>query len=228
MGPSRWVRSDLPVIFIGLVAIAFTLGCLLGQGREEPPPNLSLNRTNPGSWNGRLPGPGEISLGRTNSIKGTQAIDPEKYALTIDGLVETPMRMSFKDILEYPYVERENVMYCVEGWSWSADWRGLAVRDLLADVGPRPDAKRVIFYSVDGYTSSFPIEELQASDAYLLAYMANEEYLPQEEGFPLRLVAEGKWGYKWVKWVTRIEISENEDHRGYWESRGYSDEANVS
>jgi len=86
----------------------------------------------------------------------------------------------------------------------------------------------VIFHAVDCYTSSFPIEELQASDAYRVAYLANDEDLPQEEGDPLRLVAEGKWGYKWVKWVTRIEISENEDHRGYWESRGYSDEANVS
>ncbi len=161
-------------------------------------------------------------------VEQSQVVDSEKYVLTIDGLVEEPMTMSFKDILEYPYVERENVMYCVEGWSWSADWRGLAVRDLLGDVGPKPEAKRVIFHAVDGYTSSFPIEELQASDAYLVAYMANDEYLPQEEGFPLRLVAEGKWGYKWVRWVTRIEISENEDHRGYWESRGYSDEANVS
>jgi DMSO/TMAO reductase YedYZ molybdopterin-dependent catalytic subunit len=215
------------VLCTAAVVLLSSSGCLLSQERETPPDNLSLNRTNPGQWKGRLPEPSNINLGRTNSIKGVQQIDPETYSLSIFGEVERPKTMTFRDILEYPYLVRENVMYCVEGWSWSADWRGIAVRDLLAEAVPKPEGRRVIFYAADGYTSSFPIEEVNASDTYFLAYLANGEYLPAKEGYPLRLVAEGKWGYKWVKWVTKIEVTANEDHLGYWESRGYSDEADV-
>jgi len=217
-----------PVVFgilLGLVAAALALVFLSGQGRQRPPDSLSLDRVDPGAWNGPLLGPGVIYLGRTSSIRGTQVVDAEEYVLTMDGLAQNPMSMSFRKILGHPYVERQNVMYCVEGWSWSASWRGLAVRDLLAQVKPKAAAKRVILHAASEYTSSFPIEELQSSDAKVLAYMANGDYLPREEGFPVGPVAEGRWGYKWV---TRIDISGNEDHRGYWDSRGYSDRADVT
>ena len=223
----RDVGSWVGLLVISLLVVAS--GCILQRkDRDAPPDNLSLNRTIPDPWKGRLPGPSNINLGRTNSIKGVQQIDAQTYTLTIDGVVDEPKTMTLKDVLEYPFLDRSNVMYCVEGWSWSADWRGIAVRDLLAEVEPKPEAKRVIFYAADGYSSSFPIEELNESDAFFLAYMANGEFLPEKEGYPVRLVAEGKWGYKWVKWVTRIEVTENADHLGYWESYGYPDDADVS
>ncbi len=222
----RSVRAATALLCV--VLIAYASGCIRQSEREPPPGNVSLNRSIPSQWKGRLPAASDQYLGRTNSIKGVQEIDPDSYTLTIDGVVENPRTMAFKDILEYPYIDRYNVLYCVEGWSWSADWRGIVVRDLLDEAVPKKEAKRVIFYAADGYTSSFPIEDLLSTDLYFLAYMANGQYLPKREGFPVRLVAEGKWGYKWVKWVTRIEVTENADHRGYWESRGYSDEADIS
>ncbi len=224
---SRSPMDRLVYPVAALVLASLVAGCLTGGERERPPENLTLNRATPGEWTGRLPAPSETSLGRTRSIKGTQKIDPNRYSLRIFGLVEDEMTLSFEDILEYPYVERDNVMYCVEGWSWSADWRGIAVRDLLQDAGVKPAGKRVIFYAADGYTSSFPVDELMGSDAFIIGYMANGDYLPERSGYPARLIAEGKWGYKWVKWVVQIEVTENEDHRGYWESRGYSDSADV-
>ena len=56
----------------------------------------------------------------------------------------------------------------------------------------------------------------------MLAYMVNEVVLPAERGFPFQLVAEEKWGYKWVKWITKIELSNDPNFRGYWEQRGYN------
>ncbi len=221
-------RLSTTIVCISLILLIFASGCIIGQERQRPPSNLSLNRTDPGTWKGRLPGPSELTLGRTNSIKGTQEIDPETYRLTINGAVENPMTLSFRDILEYSYLERENVMYCVEGWSFEADWRGIGVRDILAEVDPKAEAKRVIFHAVDGYSSSFPIVELNSTDSFFLAYMANGQYLARKHGFPLRLIAEGKWGYKWVKWVVGMEVTENPDHLGYWEKRGYPDDADVS
>ena len=57
----------------------------------------------------------------------------------------------------------------------------------------------------------------------LLAYKMNNVTIPPERGFPFMLVAESKWGYKWIKWVTKIEVSNNTTYKGHWESRGYSD-----
>ena len=78
----------------------------------------------------------------------------------------------------------------------------------------------MIFHAVDGYTSSLPLDFIQSNDI-LLAFKLNGLTLPAEEGFPLMVVAESKWGYKWVKWVDGIELSNDTSYRGYWESRGY-------
>ncbi|MBW3011860.1 molybdopterin-dependent oxidoreductase, partial [Candidatus Woesearchaeota archaeon] len=56
----------------------------------------------------------------------------------------------------------------------------------------------------------------------------NDVVIPPERGFPFQLVAESKWGYKWIKWITKIELSDNEDYEGFWESRGYSNTGNLS
>jgi len=55
----------------------------------------------------------------------------------------------------------------------------------------------------------------------------NEITVPPERGFPFELVAESKWGYKWIKWITAIELSDDVDYRGYWEKRGYSNAADL-
>jgi DMSO/TMAO reductase YedYZ molybdopterin-dependent catalytic subunit len=56
----------------------------------------------------------------------------------------------------------------------------------------------------------------------------NGVVLPAKNGFPFILVAEDKLGYKWIKWISRIELSSNKNYLGYWESAGYSNEANVT
>jgi DMSO/TMAO reductase YedYZ molybdopterin-dependent catalytic subunit len=84
----------------------------------------------------------------------------------------------------------------------------------------------VIFHAADGYTTSLPwalVKERQL----ILAYKANEIVLPAEMGYPFIVVAEDKLGYKWARWVTKIELSDNKDYKGYWESRGYTNEANI-
>ena len=56
----------------------------------------------------------------------------------------------------------------------------------------------------------------------------NNATLPAERGFPFQLVAESKWGYKWIKWVTEIELSDDISYKGYWEKRGFSNTANIN
>jgi DMSO/TMAO reductase YedYZ molybdopterin-dependent catalytic subunit len=62
----------------------------------------------------------------------------------------------------------------------------------------------------------------------LLAFKMNNLTLPPERGWPFQLIAESKWGYKWIKWVTEIELSDNMDYKGFWESRGYSNNADLN
>ena len=61
-----------------------------------------------------------------------------------------------------------------------------------------------------------------------MAFKMNNVTLPYERGFPFQLVAESKWGYKWIKWITEIEFSDNLLYKGYWERRGYSNNADLN
>ena len=160
-----------------------------------------------------------------NAITGTQRIDKETFRLEVTGLTERELNLSYKQILELPAYSELVYMPCVEGWGFYARWTGFRVTDLLNLTGLKPGASYVLFTSADGYSTSLPLEYLRENNI-LLAYGINNVTLPQDRGFPLQLVAKDKYGYKWAKWITRIEVMNN-DTKGYWETRGYSNSANV-
>lgn len=159
---------------------------------------------------------------RENSIRGPQQVDIHDYTLRVTGLAASPLTLTYDEVLEeYDRYRKVVTLDCVEGWSATILWEGLLVRDLIEDSEPLENATVVIFHAHDGYTTSLPIEYLFDNDI-LMASEMNDVVLPPERGFPFQLVAESKWGYKWVKWITEIELSDDTDYRGYWESRGYS------
>ena len=163
-----------------------------------------------------------ISAFRENSIKGPQHIDIETYRLKITGLVASPASSTYDEVIsQYPHHEKVVRMECVEGWGTTILWEGVLAGDLLAKARPLPEAKIAICRAYDGDTTSLPIEYLTGRDV-LLAYKMNEVILPPERGFPFHLVAEGKWGYKWLRWLTEIELSADAAYRCFWESRGYA------
>ncbi len=152
---------------------------------------------------------------RENSIKGPQHVDIEDYQLKITGLVENPTSYLYDEVTgkfkSYKKLVRLN---CVEGWSVEILWEGVLVRKLIEKAKVLPEAKVVIFHAYDGYTTSFPVEYIMDNDI-MMAFKMNEVTLPPERGFPFQLVAESKWGYKWIKWITQIELSDDEDFRGF-------------
>ena len=97
----------------------------------------------------------------------------------------------------------------------------------MQEAKPKPEAKTIIFHAVDGYTTSYPVDYIMDQDI-LLAYKMNNATIIPERGFPFQLVAEDKWGYKWIKWIDQIEFSDDEDYEGYWESRGYSNTGDLN
>ncbi len=168
-----------------------------------------------------------ISSFRENSIKGPQYIDAETYRLTITGLVNNELEYTYDEVLyNYPSFKKVVTLRCVEGWSVTILWEGIQLKDLIADAEVNPEANTVIFYAYDGYSTSLPLGYI-IDNNIMMAYKMNNVTLPPERGFPFQLVAESKWGYKWIKWITAIELSDNEDYRGYWESRGYPNDADL-
>jgi len=164
---------------------------------------------------------------RENSIRGPQDVNTSDYKLEITGLVETPLNYSYRNVLgNFTMHKKVVTLNCVEGWSAKVLWEGVRIIDLLDEAKPDDGAETVIFYAEDGYTTSLPLDYVTKNDL-ILAYKINEVVLPMENGFPFQLVAESKWGYKWCRWVTKLELSSDTDYEGYWESRGYSNSADL-
>lgn len=164
---------------------------------------------------------------RDNSISGIQEVDINSYSLKIDGLVENEMSYSYEQILEMDPVEIVYTIYCVEGWDATFLWKGVLIEDILKESNVDDKAKTVIFYAADGYTTSLPLDEI-IDKKIMMAYYANGLPIPSSLGYPFILVAYDKWGYKWARWINRLELSSDTNYKGYWESRGYSVDGNIN
>jgi DMSO/TMAO reductase YedYZ molybdopterin-dependent catalytic subunit len=159
---------------------------------------------------------------RENSIQGPQNVPLDSYSLKVSGLVDTPLSLTYDQVIaSYAHYSKVITLHCVEGWDVTILWEGVLLGDLLKAAGAQGNAVIVIFHAYDGYTSSLPIQYLKDKNI-LLAYKMNGVTIPPERGFPFVVVAEAKWGYKWVKWVTEIELSNDPTYKGYWEAYGYS------
>ena len=163
---------------------------------------------------------------RDNSIKGVQQVDLATYQLAIDGLVDEPASYAYADVVALPSEERLITIHCVEGWDATILWKGVTMQTLLDAANVQATANTVIFHATDGYTTSLPLKEILDHNL-ILAYDANGIALPPEMGFPFIFVAEDKWGYKWARWVNRIELSSDASYEGYWENNGYSNDADL-
>ena len=165
---------------------------------------------------------------RENSIKGPQHVDISTYQLNIGGLVNKPVSFTYDQIInDYQHYKKVVRLNCVEGWSVEILWEGMLVKELVAKAQPKPEAKVIILKAYDGYSTSFPIEYIMNQDI-IMAYKMNDVTAPPERGYPFVLVAESKWGYKWIKWITDIELSDDTSYQGYWESRGYSNDGDLN
>ena len=221
MSPLRLVFFSL-IILIAVFLVASLAGCL-----TEPSPELEAAReVEIRNYEGeRL---SSITDFGETSIKGPQFIEIESYRLNISGRVTTPLSYSYDEVTGgFPVVGKVVTLYCVEGWDVTIFWEGVRVTDLIEPARPLPDSETAIFHAYDGYTTSLPLSYLREQEI-ILAYRMNGVALPPERGYPFILVAEDRWGYKWIRWVTEIELSRDTGFRGYWESRGHSQVADIN
>jgi len=153
-------------------------------------------------------------------------IDVSNWTLVIDGQVDTSLNLTYSEFLVLPSIEILATLQCTDGPAGTALWRGVKMTDLLAMANVNQSAFDVVYYAVDGFSSSLTMEEVSSGDI-LLAFEMNGETLPRAHGFPVRVVAPSYYGYKWVKWIDHIEVVDY-DYRGFWESRGWADDARLS
>ena len=140
-----------------------------------------------------------------------------EWQLEITGLVKRPLRWRLEEFLRLPMTEVEWDTICVTGWThFGHRWRGVHLRTLLSMARPLPQAQfvRFVAYSVRDHDSSLPLD--YAREHVLLAHQVEGAPLTKEHGAPVRAVCAGKYFYKSVKWLRRIELLA-EDQFGYWE-----------
>ncbi|MBL8774855.1 MAG: sulfite oxidase [Acidimicrobiales bacterium] len=160
-------------------------------------------------------------------------VDPAGWTLTIDGMVDEPLELTFAELLALPLVEREVTIACVSNevggdLVGNARWLGVPLRSLLREAGVQDGATQVMGHSVDGFTAGFPTELLDDDRPALVAVGMNGEPLPLEHGFPARLIIGGIYGYvSATKWLQRIELTTLDAADGYWIPRGWAKEAPI-
>jgi DMSO/TMAO reductase YedYZ molybdopterin-dependent catalytic subunit len=171
---------------------------------------------------------------RVDTALTVPSVDPAGWRLTIDGMVQKRVELTFDDLLKMGLDEYAVTLTCVSNevggnLIGNARWLGVPVRDVLALARPRSGADMVLSRSVDGFTASTPLDALtdRHRDA-ILAVGMNGEPLPLEHGFPVRMVVPGLYGYvSATKWLTELKVTTFAKDQAYWTPRGYSAKAPI-
>jgi hypothetical protein len=152
---------------------------------------------------------------------------PEPFTLTVDGLVEQPLKMTYQDLKNIPQVEQVSDFHCVEGWSVAdLKWGGFRFEQIVSRVKPKPEARFAVFHAMgktgskpggfDHYVESLPLKRLLDPKAeVVMALDLNGEPIPHEHGSPLRVLSPYDLAYKSIKFVYRIEFSDKQQP-GWW------------
>lgn len=165
---------------------------------------------------------------RIDTALGVPRVDLSSWRLSIAGMVDRPLSLSFDDLLALDSVEEIVTLQCVSNevggdLVGTARWQGVPLASLLERAGVHADASQVVGRSVDRWTAGFPTDVVREGRTALVAYAMNGEPLPARHGFPARLVVAGLYGYvSATKWLERIELTTWDGFDGYWIPRGWS------
>ncbi len=164
----------------------------------------------------------------------TPHIDASTWTLTLDGLVDRPLTLTYDDLLAMPLVERDITLTCVSNevggpYVSTGRWSGVPFRDLIARVGVHPGVDQVYSYSLDSnYTCSTPFQALNDGRDAMVVVGLNGEPLADERGYPARMLVPGLFGFvSATKWLQRIEFTTYAARTAYWTTRGWATDAPI-
>jgi DMSO/TMAO reductase YedYZ molybdopterin-dependent catalytic subunit len=160
-------------------------------------------------------------------------LSPDTWTLTIDGMVDRELEISFADLLRMPLTEADITLVCVSNqvggtYNGNARWLGVPLAGLLRRAGVQAGADQVLSSATDGMTISTPVETIMDGRNALLAVGMNGKPLPVAHGFPARMIVPGLYGYvSATKWVTKLTLTTFARQKAYWTQRGYTAQAPV-
>jgi DMSO/TMAO reductase YedYZ molybdopterin-dependent catalytic subunit len=187
-------------------------------GRKRVPEGVDPARIPPGQT---LTAPDRWPLLHFGPVPKT---DLSRWDFKVFGLVENELSLDYDAIKALPAMEFKADIHCVTGWSRLGDtWTGVPIKEIFDRVKPRPEARYVMAYCDHGYTTSVPLAVLDDDDV-MLCYGWNGKDLTPEHGWPLRLLIPKKYFWKSAKWLRGLEFMPR-NRLGFWEQRGYHDEA---
>ena len=135
-------------------------------------------------------------------------VDLKSWRLIIEGNIAAPYNLSYSQILELPLIERDVLMICPGVFTNHGRWKGISLMTVLNLARMKADTTHISASGPEGpyeKVEQFPIADIRSNKVFL-AYTINAEKLPQQHGFPLRIVAEDYYGSDWVKYVYKIEV----------------------
>lgn len=160
-------------------------------------------------------------------------VDPHAWKLTVHGMVDRPVELTFDDLLELPLIERYITLTCVSNqvggpYAGTGRWLGVRLADLLRRAGVRTGADQILSRSTDGFTAGTPVATVLDGRDALVAVGLDGAPLPVARGFPARLIVPGLYGFvSATKWVTDLKLTRFADERAYWTKRGWAVEAPI-
>jgi DMSO/TMAO reductase YedYZ molybdopterin-dependent catalytic subunit len=221
-------RQAIRVLGLGLPAAvaAVHLGMFFNElVQRSRPPNFA-------EAEGELPS--VITSTEDFYVVSKNIVDPrvavDDWQLEIGGMVDNPFTLSYDELFEWDAIEQITTLECISNqvggpYISNARWTGIPLRDILNEAGVQSGVVKVVLHAEDDYSDSITIEKSR-DPRVMLAYQINDDILPDNHGFPLRLIVPGIYGMKHVKWINRIELLDF-DYQGFWQERGWSDPAPV-
>jgi DMSO/TMAO reductase YedYZ molybdopterin-dependent catalytic subunit len=170
---------------------------------------------------------------RIDTALGTPVVPVDEWRLTIKGMVDNPMELTFDRLLEYELIEADVTLACVSNevggnLVGNARWLGVRLADVLADAQVQAGADQLVGRSTDGFTAGSPLETVLDGRDAMIAIGMNGEPLPAEHGFPARIVVPGLYGYvSATKWLAELELTTFEAFDAYWVPRGWAEKAPI-
>ncbi|HKF36368.1 MAG TPA: molybdopterin-dependent oxidoreductase [Ktedonobacteraceae bacterium] len=225
VGAIRFITS-------GISTSKVAAGKLLAQYKSKivPPPQPNYGELHPAQFLSPEITSNDQFYVVSKNLYADPTVNGNSWSLMVNGQVDSPFTLTYQELLAQPMKQQYESLMCISNevggpYMSNALWEGVPLANLLQRAGVKAGATKVVFHAADDYTDSIHLTKALEPTTLLAVHM-NGVTLPQEHGFPVRMLVPGIYGMKHCKWLTRIEVV-NYDFQGYWQQRGWSDAAPV-